>query len=279
MSEEKATPGVRKCPVCSREFEVAEEEFRKLVRCPGCGVLVGGSRPPGERVRWRPPESIGKRLATLTMLVLGVNAVPVALSFLGTLLDLALPVHSLLMLVRFIVEGYVLLIGLPTTVIALVIMAVLRPKRRWLWASGPVLLLACAAGSYWLSSSLRSRAFHRAVAGTTRLRARTGGGCHRRPEKEETLIEVTRPDEIQRIVRRIRVQGGFPGVNMGCMCCGDPTLEFYEGDRLIAMVSVHHEKNLRWHGGSWNCDASLTWRSATFLNKWLEDKGATGEQR
>jgi hypothetical protein len=64
-----------------------------------------------------------------------------------------------------------------------------------------------------------------------------------------------------------------------CECCGWPSIEFYEGEKLVVTLSCHHGHSLRWRDGQWDGDVELTPDSASFLNGWLSEHGATEKQR
>ncbi len=130
---------------------------------------------------------------------------------------------------------------------------------------------ACKVEYGW-ADSLRS-----AVQGTTRLRVRSGGTCHRRTEWEKTLAEITDTAEIDRFVNEIRIDEARS--HFYCGCCGDPTFEFYAGDRLLAMVGYHHGQSLRWAGGQWSTDALLTGSSQAFTIAWLSQHGVDGPRQ
>ncbi len=57
------------------------------------------------------------------------------------------------------------------------------------------------------------------------------------------------------------------------MCCGEPSFEFYKKSKLIAMIGFHHGKSIRWQGGEWPGDASMTTECATYFNDWLKKNG------
>jgi hypothetical protein len=103
----------------------------------------------------------------------------------------------------------------------------------------------------------------------TRIRVRSGGLCHRRPG-EETLFEVADPQVIRGLLYGIDIDEARSG--MGCMCCGSPTIEFYAGTELVAALSLHHGRNLRWPR-QWPGDGHLTRYSADYLTEWLEENG------
>lgn len=58
-----------------------------------------------------------------------------------------------------------------------------------------------------------------------------------------------------------------------CACRGDPELRFFQGDRLLAHLSLHHGKSLRWLDGSWSGDTTLTQVSAASIAAWLHGQG------
>lgn len=113
----------------------------------------------------------------------------------------------------------------------------------------------------------------KALARANRVRVRSGGTCHRIPSEEETLFEVTDSSAIGDLLEAIEVddtQSGFE-----CMCCGEPTLEFYEGETLLGSVGFHHGQFLRWSEG-WPGDAFLTEKGAEVLGDWMAAHGLPG---
>jgi hypothetical protein len=144
-----------------------------------------------------------------------------------------------------------------------------------------VLLVSCSllAAAYLTYGMQRgwTDSLQKAVQGSTRLRIRSGGTCHRRIEREKTLAEITDAGEINRFIHGIVINGRRSGG--ACMCCGDPTFEFYAGDRLLAMVGYHHGERLRWAGGKWTGDGELTGPSRDFLLTWLSQHGVDGPRR
>lgn len=112
----------------------------------------------------------------------------------------------------------------------------------------------------------------KALRRVTRLRVRSGGLCHRRPGSEQTLLDTADVARIRALIDGIEVDARSSGFK--CMCCGNPTLELYEGNRLVVELGFHHGMSLRWKG--WPADGRLTEQSATFLVQWLTDAGVTG---
>eukprot|EP00028_Trichosphaerium_sp_Am-I-7-wt_P005521 CAMPEP_0168521452 /NCGR_PEP_ID=MMETSP0405-20121227/8678_1 /TAXON_ID=498012 /ORGANISM="Trichosphaerium sp, Strain Am-I-7 wt" /LENGTH=397 /DNA_ID=CAMNT_0008542701 /DNA_START=43 /DNA_END=1236 /DNA_ORIENTATION=- len=102
-----------------------------------------------------------------------------------------------------------------------------------------------------------------------------GGVCHRDESQEKTLFEEKGLDVCQKFVKQIVVVESHGGGH--CMCCGDPTFEFYdEADENVAMIAFHHGRSIRWYKGNWPCDMLLTPESAKFLVQRLADNGVTG---
>jgi hypothetical protein len=110
----------------------------------------------------------------------------------------------------------------------------------------------------------------RELTGIDSVRVRTGGACHRRPELEETLFETKDPETVQKVISMISVENNR-GISM-CMCCGEPSIEFYRGKELAVSLSMHHGRALRWDG--WPGDAELTNISGESLTRWLAEHGA-----
>ena len=115
-----------------------------------------------------------------------------------------------------------------------------------------------------------------ALKPATRLRIRSGGTCHRELEAEKTLFETKAANEIQQLLAGIQINEEKSGFH--CMCCGNPSLEFYDGDQLIATLGFHHGMGLRWPGG-WPGDAALTPQSVDFLIEWLANRNVTGPRK
>ncbi|MDX2111030.1 MAG: hypothetical protein SFY80_12385 [Verrucomicrobiota bacterium] len=116
-------------------------------------------------------------------------------------------------------------------------------------------------------------ALRRCIANTDRIRIRTGGLCHRMRRPERTLVELDKPEEIAVFVNLIHIVESKDGTVSHCMCCGNPTVEFYQGELLMESISFHHGKSVRWH--LLPSDAKLTSESAGKLLEWMESKGYT----
>lgn len=120
-----------------------------------------------------------------------------------------------------------------------------------------------------------AQALRDAVAGADRLRVRSGGTCHRELSREETIFEIREAAEIASLVAGLGIDEESSGGH--CMCCGDPSLEFYRGDELRVTLGFHHGHGLRWSEG-WPGDAMLSSESSDLLCALMAKHGYTGPQ-
>lgn len=110
-----------------------------------------------------------------------------------------------------------------------------------------------------------------ALSDCNRISVRSGGTCHRSKKEEKILFAVTQKSDIKQLIESIKIDEARSGFQ--CMCCGNPTIEFYKGKSLLVMLGYHHGQSLRWSDGKWKGDALLTQESAEHLAKWLSDNG------
>ncbi len=111
-----------------------------------------------------------------------------------------------------------------------------------------------------------------AFIGITRIRVRSGGACHRDLKAEKTHLEVKDAAEIAKIIAMFSVSDEHSGGS--CMCCGEPTMEFFAGEKLAISLSMHHGVRLRWDG--WPGDAALLPKSGEAISEWLAKNGVKG---
>ena len=137
-------------------------------------------------------------------------------------------------------------------------------------------LLPLAMTTGLMSKEVNSwtKALHNELKEATRLQIRSGGTCHRQAETEKTLLDLQDPEKVAIVTQGIQIAQSESGFH--CMCCGNPTLEFYRGDTLIASLGFHHARSLRWPDGKWEGDGLLTEESSIFLIKWMADNGLSG---
>lgn len=111
----------------------------------------------------------------------------------------------------------------------------------------------------------------RALGASTRVRVRSGGTCHREIESEGTLADERDAAAVATLLAAIAVDEARSDVH--CMCCGEPTLEFFRGDALVASIGFHHGQLLRWDDGPWPGDGVLTRDAALGIVRWLAGRG------
>ncbi|MBK7403164.1 MAG: hypothetical protein IPJ41_00680 [Phycisphaerales bacterium] len=114
---------------------------------------------------------------------------------------------------------------------------------------------------------------HKAALGATSIRVRSGGTCHRDVETEQILAEVTDAAGVADLLAIIEIDPDGSGFH--CMCCGDPTIEFYKGHQLVLSLGYHHGRSVRWVEG-WEGDGLLTDESATRFADWMTAHGIPG---
>ena len=123
-----------------------------------------------------------------------------------------------------------------------------------------------------------TKVLQEALEGANRLHIRSGGTCHRSPEEENTLLDLRNEEVVSKIAQSIEINPDESGFH--CMCCGNPTLEFYHDETLVASLGFHHARSLRWLGGEWEGNGGLlTKDSADFLVKWMDDNGVSGPRK
>ncbi|MHC5079897.1 MAG: tetratricopeptide repeat protein, partial [Planctomycetota bacterium] len=103
-----------------------------------------------------------------------------------------------------------------------------------------------------------------AVRGADRLVLHLGGSYDvaKGVSKDRFLLEIRSPEEFAAFVGKIRVHE-FDGEFSHCECGGNPSISFYEGEALLASISCHHFRSLRWEG--WRSDMTLQPGSEKFL--------------
>ena len=117
--------------------------------------------------------------------------------------------------------------------------------------------------------------FQKLVAGATRVVIRDGGDicCDTPAEtlKQPVLFEIKDRDEIRMLAENIKFQLGT-GRNP-CAYCGHPGIDWYVGDRRVAITAVVAGLGIV-RGGSF---ATFTPESKAWFQKWLTDHGFTPE--
>jgi hypothetical protein len=113
------------------------------------------------------------------------------------------------------------------------------------------------------------------ITESSRLVIRTGGNCHREPERERIMFETQDADVIKKFSKLISL--GFTEPGRACMCCGEMTFDLYHDDDLYYSFSLHHRSHIRIKDSSYG-DRDLSFCSKKKLNAWLEEIGITREK-
>lgn len=113
-----------------------------------------------------------------------------------------------------------------------------------------------------------------------RLRVRSGGWGG--VPASESVLEFNTAAEVQALLRSTELEAGGP-LFSHCMCPGDPALEFFRQDALIATITLHHGLGLRWdeHPGDVELatDGLVRFLASRGMKKPLEDVLATEPAR
>lgn len=114
------------------------------------------------------------------------------------------------------------------------------------------------------------RRFRATTASADRIVVRDGGyDCCGPVVGQKILFEITDERELKEVRNNLRFE---PGESFSaCMCCGYPGIDWYRGNRRIALTGVQHMHSLRWKG--FPGDAYLTEESSQWLGQWLKRHG------
>ncbi len=115
--------------------------------------------------------------------------------------------------------------------------------------------------------------FHRVIAGADRIVVRDGGfDCYGAVDDQPVLFEVTDLDEIREVRKRLQFEREQETTS--CFCCGYPGIDWYEGDKRVALTSLQHRYRIRWK--DFPGDARLTDESSHWLTYWLARHSVAG---
>jgi len=89
--------------------------------------------------------------------------------------------------------------------------------------------------------------------------------------KKEFFIENA--DLVRDVIRHIQIINPKGEGYSHCLCYRNPHFDFYENDKFLLSLSLHHGTKFRWKEGKWKGDAYLSSESSEFLVKWLTDLG------
>jgi hypothetical protein len=113
--------------------------------------------------------------------------------------------------------------------------------------------------------------FQKLIAGATRIVVRDGGDiCCATPAetlRQPVYFEIKDPEEIKKVASNIKFENGTHPNE--CACCGHPGIDWYVGDRRVAITAVKHGMGLMRS----SVIASFTPESKAWMKKWLLGQG------
>ncbi|MDP3212834.1 MAG: hypothetical protein Q8S73_01925, partial [Deltaproteobacteria bacterium] len=88
---------------------------------------------------------------------------------------------------------------------------------------------------------------------------------------EQVLLDTSDPAWVGAMRDRLAIVED-PDSFGHCMCFGGPALELWDGAEVVAMITLHHGRSIRWEAWAW--DAML--RDGEALCRWLAEHGVPG---
>lgn len=105
------------------------------------------------------------------------------------------------------------------------------------------------------------------MSSVSRIRVIDAGMEGGKAMKGKALLDTRKSEDISSFKSILKINEDKSTFGY-CMCLGEPTLEFYKGKKLIATVSIHHGRSIRWD--KWKLDALLV-GNENLLN-WLSKR-------
>jgi hypothetical protein len=112
------------------------------------------------------------------------------------------------------------------------------------------------------------------LGNVTLVRVIDGGMVGDKPMGTAVLLEVSDPSSIASLRDTLAIIED-PDTFGHCMCLGNPTLQLYAGQDVVATIGMHHGVAVRW--SAWKHDAHL--RDGRGLREWLADRGVLGPRK
>ncbi|XOF33997.1 MAG: hypothetical protein ACL93V_01470 [Candidatus Electrothrix sp. YB6] len=125
------------------------------------------------------------------------------------------------------------------------------------------------------------RSFESVIAEADRIVVRGDGfDCCGPVDETAVLFIVTEPEEIADVARHIRFvpRTTTNSLSETCMCCGGPGIDWYKGEKRVALTAMQHGHAIRWRGFSTMRiigfrigygDGPLTEESQAWLKGWF----------
>lgn len=88
---------------------------------------------------------------------------------------------------------------------------------------------------------------------------------------ERLVHEIRGRDKVEGLLRAIQLRPSVPLLE--CLCSAPPYIQISDGEKVLALLTIHHEAGLRWNGGRWRGDSRLSAVSQKALPAWIEREG------
>jgi len=114
--------------------------------------------------------------------------------------------------------------------------------------------------------------FRRTIATADRIVVRDRGFDRSdRVDNKAILFEVTDSSEIQAVARNLTFTRRY---SVGCDCSGFPGIDWYQGDKRIALTEVKHREAILWDDGEFGLSEGFR----GWLSNWLMALGLSQEE-
>jgi len=175
-------------------------------------------------------------------------------------------------------------------------------KRKWIRRTiiaGVLVGIGLLAAFNW-QDGLRLLIYHKPVqydhpfgpviAEADRIVVRGDGfDCCGPVDETAVLFTVTEPEEVADVAGHIRFvpRTTVNSFSEACMCCGGPGIDWYKGEKRVALTTMQHGYAIRWRGFSTvrilgfrvgYGDGPLTEESQAWLKGWFRSHGVEPEE-
>lgn len=152
-------------------------------------------------------------------------------------------------------------------------------RRRRVFLRAVLLLIAGGVGWLWLGQpAVRKHQLESACASADRIvlayrtpPERTAAGDWTKGER--LTLEIIGPEKVRSFLAAIELRASIPCV--ACRCSTFPVMEVTQGSNVLAELTLHHDRALRWWNGKWRGDARLSKGSIEAMQAWMKCEGGS----
>ncbi len=94
-------------------------------------------------------------------------------------------------------------------------------------------------------------------------------------EQPAVIADIRDPAKIAELRANLKFKSSQ--IADACMCCGYPRIDWYSGNRPLALTAIQHAAAVRWRG--FPGDAVLTNESAAWLYGWMIQQGVNSSHQ